>query len=289
MMAPLLLLATLLLAASSLARDVPDNVRNLYDSIREKGMCSIELAGGFYSSDDGPNTFSYCGDHLEDYKIVYIQGTGGVLANMDVDCDGAQGGPANDGRCASSRDTQAVSSFQSTVASYGRGIRDLDANIHPYIVFGNEGSKPGWKTFDPQEVGIQPLSLMAVVCGDKLIYGVWGDTNGDDGPHPMVGEAAISVATECFGTEISGDSGYDQDDVLYIAFVGQDAVPGAKGANWTAADYQTFSDSIRELGDKLIDRIGINDDESVGSVVMSRGRSALLPLAVTLAAGWLVM
>ena len=57
-MAPLLLLATLLLAASSLARDVPDNVRNLYDSIREKGMCSIELAGGFYSSDDGPNSES---------------------------------------------------------------------------------------------------------------------------------------------------------------------------------------------------------------------------------------
>jgi hypothetical protein len=49
------LLAFLLLAASGLARDVPDNVRELYDSIRKKGKCSHKLATGFWSDDNGAN------------------------------------------------------------------------------------------------------------------------------------------------------------------------------------------------------------------------------------------
>ena len=88
------------------------------------------------------------------------------------------------------------------------------------------------------------------------IYGVWGDENGDDGPHPMVGEASISLATACYGTGITGDNGHDQDDVLYIAFPGSDAVPGASGANWGAANYAAFESSITTLGDRLIARVG---------------------------------
>ncbi|KEZ40896.1 Glycoside hydrolase family 75 [Scedosporium apiospermum] len=275
------LLAFLLLAASGLARDVPDNVRELYDSIRKKGKCSHKLATGFWSDDNGSNSFSYCGDHLDDYNIVYIQGTRGALANMDVDCDGAQGGQADDGRCASSNDTQYVSSFQDTVESYRQGIKDLNANIHPYIVFGNEGSKRGWATFDPREHGIEPLSIMAVVCGDKLIYGVWGDTNGDDGPRPMVGEAAISVATACFGSGVSGDNGYDDDDVLYIAFTGQDAVPGSQGANWSATNYEIFEKSIQDQGDTLIERIG-STGARFAVPVGSLWRGSMIPLLVSL-------
>jgi len=88
---------------------------------------------------------------------------------MDIDCDGAQGGSGDDGRCGSSLDTQSVTSFQWILQGYGKGIRDLNANVHPYVVFGNVGSKKGWRTFEPQQYGIQPLSLMAVVCGDKLV------------------------------------------------------------------------------------------------------------------------
>lgn len=102
---------------------------------------------------------------------MFIKGKS-QFANMDIDCDGAQGG--GDGRCGSSTDTQGETAFKDTVKSYG--ISDLNANIHPYIVFGNEGSKPGYTTFSPQDHGVQPLSVMAVVCGNKLIYGVWGDT-----------------------------------------------------------------------------------------------------------------
>ncbi|MBE3045377.1 glycoside hydrolase family 75 protein, partial [Candidatus Bathyarchaeota archaeon] len=162
---------------------------------------------------------------------------------------------ADDGRCGPSTDAQSQTTFRETVESYDRGVKDLDANVHPYVVFGNSGSKRGWRNFDPEEYGIEPLSIMAVVCGDRLIYGVWGDTNGDDGPHPMVGEASISVATACFGDGITGNSGHDEDDVMYIAFVGEDAVPGARGADWSAKSYESFEKSIEERGDMLVERI----------------------------------
>ncbi|KAK3934971.1 family 75 glycoside hydrolase [Diplogelasinospora grovesii] len=257
------LLSTLAVTAS--ARDVPANVQSFYNTLKSQGSCSNKLATGFYSTDGGANTFSYCGDHLSDYGVIYLQGTGGSFVNMDIDCDGAQGGPADDGRCGSSGDTQSITAFQDVVAGYNKGINDLNANVHPYVVFGNSGSKPGWKTFDPQAYGIEPLSLMAVVCGDKLIYGVWGDTNGDDGDHPMVGEASISLATACYGTSVNGNSGHDQNDVLYIAFTGSGAVPGADGANWAASNYASFESSIQSLGDSLVAKIGGTSSGGGGS------------------------
>lgn len=222
--------------------------------------------------------YSYCGDHLYDYQIVYIQGTHGSLANMDIDCDGHRGGPKDDGRCGSSNDSQSRTTFRDTVASYKSGIKDLNPYVHHYVVFGNQGSEEGWNSFDPQAVGIHPLSVMAVVCGDRLVYGVWGDTNGDDGQFPMVGEASLSLATACFGDKMSGDFGHDEQDVLYIAFVGEDAVPGPKGANWSATDSRAFEKSIEERGNMLVDRIsGARGDASVG--VWSR---FVMPLCVTL-------
>jgi len=199
--------------------------------------------------------FSYCGDYLSSKDVIYIQGKRGSLADMDIDCDGVQNGPANDGRCSVSRspDYQDTTAFQDTIVRYRAGITDLNAYVHPYVVFGNTGSKSGWRTFDPTSVGVRPLSVMAVVCGDNLVYGVWGDTNGDDGSHPMVGEASISLATACYGDSMTGSNGHSQTDVLYLAFTGKDAVPGAKGANWNASDFDAFEKSIEQLGDRLVE------------------------------------
>lgn len=122
------------------------------------------------SADRNRPAFSYCGDHLDDKQVIYLQGTGGQFVNMDIDCDGVQGSSADDGRCGDSSDTQSITSFQDTVSGYG--IEDLDANIHPYVVFGNSGTKSGYANFDPQDYGIEPLSVMAVVCGDKLVCGI---------------------------------------------------------------------------------------------------------------------
>lgn len=46
------LLLTSLLAAPALGRDVPANIKALYDSIRSKGECSNVLQGGFFSQED---------------------------------------------------------------------------------------------------------------------------------------------------------------------------------------------------------------------------------------------
>ncbi|KAH8880888.1 fungal chitosanase [Thozetella sp. PMI_491] len=264
--APGALLAATALALPAAALTVPANVQGLYNNIKAKGSCDNKLASGFWSSDSSGPTSSYCGDHLADSGVIYLQGTDGLFVNMDVDCDGVQGGEGDDGRCGSSTDTQAVTSFRPEIRGYNQGVTDLNSNVHSYVVFGNEGTKANWSTYDPKSSGIEPLSVMAVVCGNKMFYGVWGDKNGDDGPHPMVGEASISLATACYGSRINGNSGHDADDVLYLAFPGSKAVPGAQGAKWNATSFEEFHSSIQALGDTLVASInGTSAGSSNGS------------------------
>jgi Fungal chitosanase of glycosyl hydrolase group 75 len=101
---------------------------------------------------------------------------------------------------------------------------------------------------------------------------VWGDTNGGCD----TGEASISLATACFGDSMNGDNGYTGHDVLYLAFTGAAAKPGASGADWcvwsrgcwagretdasgvcrTASDFATFEASLAHIGDALVAKIG---------------------------------
>lgn len=230
-------------------------MRKFYDSVVAQGSCKKSLQSGFYDMvNSNDNSFTYCGDHLDDYGIIYLQGGNGKLANMDIDCDGRID-RNDDGRCGNDHSTQSTTAMKRYVAAYKNSVADLNPFVHDYVVFGNTGEKPGWITFDPREYGMEPLSLMAVVCNNKLIYGIWGDTNGDDGVNSRIGEASVSIATLCFGKGVDGEVGYDKEDVLYIGFTGSDAVPGAS-ANWKAANENAFQSSIKSLGDKLIRRIG---------------------------------
>lgn len=77
---------------------------------------------------------------------------------MDVDCDGADD---KAGDCSNDPSGYGETAFKDTVKGYG--ISDLNANIHPYVVF-NE--KP---FFDPGKYGMKPLSVMAVVCNNQLV------------------------------------------------------------------------------------------------------------------------
>jgi hypothetical protein len=181
---------------------------------------------------------------------------------MDVDCDRVRGSWADDSRCqyALSPDAQNKTSFCNVLADYGRDVTDLNPYVHPYIVFGNSFSAKnitGWRTFDPARYGMQPLSVMAIICngGDTVVYGVWGDTNGDDSGKPMVGEASLALASMCGGSGITGANGIDDEDVLYIGFVGDEAVPGPDGAEWDAKDSDTFEKSIEPIGDKLVQKV----------------------------------
>jgi chitosanase len=83
-------------------------------------------------------------------------------------------------------------------------------------------------------------------------YGIWGDINGGT----STGEASISLADLCFPEEgLNGDMGHGGKDILYIGFVGEDAVPGKEGAAWTAGSSDEFSSSIKNLGDQLVGRL----------------------------------
>ncbi|KAI2611598.1 glycoside hydrolase family 75 protein [Hypoxylon fragiforme] len=245
----------LLFLGQSQARNIPANVQELYDSVVAQGSCKKPLQTGFYDMPrSNDNSFVYCGDHLEDYGIIYLQGSHGKLANMDVDCDGAIT-QNDDGRCGNAHSTRSTTAMRRFVSAYENGVVDLNPFVHDYVVFGNTGDSPGWSTFDPRDYGMLPLSVMAVVCNNSVVYGIWGDTNSDDGVNPRIGESSISIATLCFGTDTDGEAGYDKADILYIGFVGTEAVPGTS-AKWQAVDENEFQESIRGLGDTLIQRIG---------------------------------
>lgn len=87
---------------------------------------------------------------------------------MDIDCDGAN---RLAGDCANDQTGQSQTAFQDEVQSYRVGISDLDANAHPYVVLGNSGASP---SFDPSNAGIEPLSVVAVVCNNQLVSSTHG-------------------------------------------------------------------------------------------------------------------
>lgn len=113
---------------------------------------------------------------MADSGIIYLAGpstgtkSSGMFSNMDVDCDGTQAPINGDTRCGDTSQTQSRTSARLTIASYNAGISDLNPHIHPYVVFGNSGENgKGFPTFEPSEYGMEMASVMAVVCGDKMV------------------------------------------------------------------------------------------------------------------------
>ncbi|KAF4542709.1 uncharacterized protein LTHEOB_7439 [Lasiodiplodia theobromae] len=220
------------------AYDIPDNLQRIYDA-HKSGTCTNKLLGGFAPGvDSSDSSFAYCADISANTIYLHSDANGGQYADMDVDCDGANLGA---GDCANDPTGQSQTAFQWIVADK-YGIDDLDANVHSYVVFGNDDP-----AFDPQQHGMEPLSVMAVVCGGQLHYGVWGDTNGAN----TVGETSLALAQLCFPDEgLNGDNGHGDYDVLYIGFTGTGTVPD--DAKWSTSSREEFEDSIRGLGDSLV-------------------------------------
>jgi chitosanase len=291
----LAILSLLTFTTVTTAKEIPAGLRDLCNKIRSSGPCTGDdlLKGGFFDQNDGSlPLWSYCQRHTSN-SAIYLKGAGDLLANMDVDCDGIQsvnttgirvgrgagirnrnrnraangnGTGIADTRCTGFPNTQPQTSFRSTLQST-YGIPDLNPTIHPYIVLGNTGSQPWYRTFDPRTADISPLSIVAVVCNNALFYGIWGDVSGDDGL-PLVGEASLALATACFGDGVNGGNGWDGADVLYFAFKGDGAVPGPEGAKWDTRDYAEFEGSIQELGDGLVEgligEVEADDDGEAG-------------------------
>ncbi|ORY60979.1 family 75 glycoside hydrolase [Pseudomassariella vexata] len=243
------------LIAFASARDIPPNVQHFYDRVRSQIECHRPLASGYSSYLSSPKTWSYCGEYHDDWHIVYISGREGLLANMDLTCAGVPGGVADTGACADGfePETDGPTAFRDLVREEHPNLADLNPYVHPYVVFGNKGSFSGQPAFEPQDYGIVPLSLIAIVCNSQLIYGFWGDYNSDN----RVGSAAVSVGTLCYG-DGNFDYAHGFHDVLYIAFEGTQAKLGQLDANWTAETPREFEQSINPLGNRLINRILID-------------------------------
>ncbi|KAL1969038.1 hypothetical protein VTN77DRAFT_872 [Rasamsonia byssochlamydoides] len=257
------------LPTAAQGKQIPANLQSFYNAVKSK-TCQHPFKSGF-GDGQGNSGFVYCGDYKDD-GLIYLSGPK-ELGDMDVDCDGADN---KAGKCSNDPSGQSETAFKDTVQTYG--ISDLNANIHPYVVFGNEDAHP---SFEPETVGMRPLSVMAVVCNNQLVcpslptsylpilekflllglqivltglnryqfYGIWGDTNGGTD----TGEAAISLATACFPNgDISADNGHTQHDVLYLGFLNASAVPGKNGADWKAKSFEEFEASITPLGDSLV-------------------------------------
>ncbi|KAK2879398.1 hypothetical protein FQN49_000916 [Arthroderma sp. PD_2] len=238
--------------ASAAGRPIPDNLMALYNYAKNN-PCDKPLSSNRFKDGHGRSGFTYCGDYE---GVVYLSGPPhptGRLGDVDVDCDGAN---RSEGDCANDLTGQGQTSFKDEVADYG--IDDLDANVHGYVVFGNEGKK---LSYLPSDSGIEPLSVVAVVCNDRLFYGIWGDTNGNTD----TGEVSISLAQACFPEHnLTGDNSYEGHDVLFVAFKGEDAKPGINGADWKADNFNTFEESLADVGDRMVAKISKEASASTG-------------------------
>ncbi|KAF2710268.1 glycoside hydrolase family 75 protein [Pleomassaria siparia CBS 279.74] len=236
---------TILLTGIATAREIPENVKRFYDS-HINGECPKPISIR-YDSGQGKSDTVYCKDDAS--GGVYLKDTGNGYADVDIDCDGLNAG---EGDCFNDQTGQSQTAFKDSVQEFD--IEDLDSHIHTYVVLGNDNSADegdGGESFDPQSVGIKPLSVVAIVCNDKLLYGVWGDVNGGT----LTGESSLSVGKLCFpDEEITGDSGHGDHDVLYIAFPGDEAVPGAAAA-WSAGSPEEFEASLAGVGDALVAKL----------------------------------
>lgn len=238
-----------LLAGVAACREIPSNLQSFYDSHKDTS-CADPISIQ-YSSGQGDADSVYCKDDAS--GAVFLKDSSNGYADVDIDCDGTGMGT---GDCGNDPSGQSMTAFQDLVQQYSNGaISDLNTHIHNFVVLGNDNSAEegdGGQSFDPTgDADIQPLSVVAVVCGGKLVYGVWGDVNGGK----LTGEASISLAKQCFPDEdITGDSGHGDHDVLYLAFPGEEAV--AKDVNWGASDAAEFEESLAAIGDELVKKVG---------------------------------
>ncbi|KAJ7153346.1 fungal chitosanase of glycosyl hydrolase group 75-domain-containing protein [Mycena filopes] len=136
-------------------------------------------------------------------------------ADMDVDCDGVAG-------CSDDPSGQPQTLFG-----------HLDSSQVPYFVL------PASFVHDHGDI-VQPNAVGAILCGDKLVYGIFGDTNG--ATPEVIGEASLLLANTCFPNDaLSGGNGHSPLDVLYVVF-GNAPAPNVGDQTISIADLQKVGD-----------------------------------------------
>jgi hypothetical protein len=136
---------------------------------------------------------------------VPVCGLGGAVfwtADLDVDCDGRESTRCN-GR--------ADPDYQAETAAHDAHGQPLDAAALPYVVVPGVSDRWSYK-----DAGLRVgRSVVAVVYGNRVVYGVIGDV----GPKALLGEASYAMA-ERLGMSPDPRKGGVDKGVLYIAFTG---------------------------------------------------------------------
>ena len=154
-----------------------------------------QIVGGPYAPGSGkPANISVCGLP----RAVFW------TADLDVDCDGKVSTQCN---------LMTDPWFMGQTAANDSMGQPLDAATLPFVVVPGRSTK-----FDYRTAGLAMGSVVAVVHGDELVYGVLGDV----GPTTYIGEASYRMA-ELLGIDPDPRVGGTEEPVSYIAFTGEDA------------------------------------------------------------------
>lgn len=126
-------------------------------------------------------------------------------ADLDVDCDGRPSTQCN---------AQTDPWFQDDTAAHDSNGDPLDAAALPFVVIPGVSSR-----FDFRAKGLAMGTLVAVIYGNRVVYGPLGDV----GPTSAIGEASYAMA-EALDIDPDPATGGADSGVTYIAFAG----PAAK-------------------------------------------------------------
>ncbi|APR86904.1 secreted protein [Minicystis rosea] len=139
--------------------------------------------------------------------ICSIPGAVWWTADLDVDCDGGKGAAC-----------KADPYYQAETAATDSKGNPLDASTLPYVVIPMASNG-----FDYKQAGLKLGSVVAVIYGGKISYGILGDV----GPAGVIGEASYAMAKE-LGINPSPTVGGVDSGVTYVAFTGTSAVVSKK-------------------------------------------------------------
>lgn len=124
-------------------------------------------------------------------------------ADLDVDCDGRESDKCN---------KKADPDYQAETAAHDSHGEPLDAAAVPYVVVPAPSERWSYKS-----AGLRAgRSVVAVIHGDRVAYGVIGDV----GPKALLGEASYAMA-ERLGLDPDPRRGGAAKGVVYVAFTGE--------------------------------------------------------------------
>jgi hypothetical protein len=188
--------------AAARGPDTPPPPQTKADKLRARlATCAKQVSTGLFKTDDE-------GALPAEIPICELGAAVFWKADMDIDCDGKV-----TAKCSGKTDP----AFQPDTALRSSTGQPLDASTLPYVVIPSVSQR-----FDYEAAGIVLGSVVMVVYGDKVEFGVFGDT----GPEAIIGEASYAMA-ERLGIDpdpkTGGTTGGDK-EVLYVAFKGAGAV-----------------------------------------------------------------